>query len=93
MIAASPPFSRKGFCVPSERVQRQIDRLLDEAEAAITELRWQVVRDRARAVLALDAGNEDARSYLDSAERELSLEPAVATVHPAVSATATWRLP
>ncbi len=37
----------------SERVQRQIERLLDEAEEAIAQLNWVVVRDRAQAVLAI----------------------------------------
>ena len=34
----------------SERLQRQIDVLLDEAEAAIKGLDWRVVHDRAQAV-------------------------------------------
>ncbi len=32
----------------SDRVQRQINRLLDDAEAGITNLDWQVVRDLSR---------------------------------------------
>jgi len=63
----------------SERVQRQIDRLLDEAEAAITISDWAVVGDRARNVLRLDPGNSDALSYLAAAERDIEnaqLEPA-----------------
>jgi eukaryotic-like serine/threonine-protein kinase len=61
----------------SVRLQRQIDRLLDEAEAAITELDWAVVRDRAQAVLAIDAENEEGRAFLATAERALngSTEP------------------
>ena len=51
----------------SERVQRQIDRLLDEAEAAIREGAWDIARVRAESVLRLDPHNEDARSYLDAA--------------------------
>ena len=31
----------------SERVQRQIERLLDEAEEASAQRQWEVVRDRA----------------------------------------------
>jgi hypothetical protein len=34
--------------MPSERVQRQIDRFLDEAEAAAAESEWARVRDRAQ---------------------------------------------
>ena len=46
----------------SERVQKQIDRLLDEAEAAIAISDWAVVGDRARNVLRLDPDNSDALS-------------------------------
>jgi predicted ATPase/class 3 adenylate cyclase len=55
--------------MPSERVQRQIDRLLDEAEAAIARLDWEAVRERSAAVLALDPENADARTFLDAAVR------------------------
>ncbi len=44
----------------SERVQRQIDRLLDEAEAAITQRSWTLARDHAQSVLAIDPNNTDA---------------------------------
>ncbi len=57
--------------MPSERVQRQIDRLLDEAEAAITALNWDVVRDRATAAFALNRENADVATYLASAEEAL----------------------
>ncbi|MFN0071154.1 MAG: serine/threonine-protein kinase, partial [Chloroflexota bacterium] len=57
----------------SERTQRQIDRLLDQAEEAIAQLNWSVVRDRALAVLALDPENVDARNYVDAAARALPI--------------------
>ncbi len=38
----------------SERLQRQIDRLLDEAEEAITRFDWDALFQRAQAVLAMD---------------------------------------
>ena len=57
----------------SERVQRQIDRLLNEAEAAITGPRWDVARDRARAALALDATNADALALLATSETRTRL--------------------
>jgi len=38
--------------MPSERMQRQIDRLLNEAEEAIASQDWPAVRDRARSVLS-----------------------------------------
>ena len=47
----------------SDRFQRQIDHLLDEAEEAITSQEWTTVGDRARSVLRLDPGNSDALSY------------------------------
>ena len=53
----------------SERVQRQIDRLLDEAEAAIAISDWAAVGDRARNVLLIDPDNGDAMSYLAASER------------------------
>ncbi len=56
----------------SERAQRQIDRLLDEAEEAITRLDSQVVRARAQAVLRLDPGNNDACAYLSAADRDMA---------------------
>ena len=56
--------------MPSERIQRQIDSLLDEAEAAIAEGNWDLVRLRAGAVLRLDDENEDTRTYLNAAEQD-----------------------
>ena len=57
--------------MPGERIQRQIDLLLDEAEAAVSSLNWEVVRDRAQAVLAFDPDNTDALEYQAAAERAL----------------------
>ena len=54
----------------SERVQRQIDRLLDEAEAAIATGDWAAVGDHARTVLRLDPENSDALSYLAASKRD-----------------------
>jgi len=55
--------------VPSERVQRQIDSLLDEAEAAIRSDDWSTVRQRAQQALTLDPDNADAGALLVAAER------------------------
>ena len=55
----------------SERVQRQIDRLLDEAEEALAQRDWEAVRDRVQDALALDPDNADARGFLAAAERAL----------------------
>ena len=55
----------------SERVQRQIDHLLDEAEAAINEGSWTLARQHAQSVLAIDPDNTDALTYIAAAERAL----------------------
>ena len=74
----------------SERLQRQVDRLLDEAEAAITELDWGVVRDRARAVLAIDTDNDEGQAFLATAERALDgATEATAEPTPSSSPTST----
>ena len=72
----------------SERIQRQIDRLLDEAEEAASELNWAVVRDRATAVLAYQSENPDALAQLAAAERALesvSLSSPAAAQSPSIS--------
>ena len=48
----------------SERVQRRIDRLLDQVEEAIDQLDWETVLARSQAVLALDPDNADAVNFL-----------------------------
>ena len=57
--------------MPSERIQRQIEGLLDEAEAAVRRFDWDLVRENAHAVLRLDPDNSDALTYLAAAERDL----------------------
>ncbi len=57
--------------VASEFVQRQINRLLEEAGEAISQLDWQVVNQRAQAVLALEPENVDGIALLAAAERAL----------------------
>ena len=48
----------------SERIQRRIDRLLDQAEEAMDRLDWGTVRECARAVLGLDSAYSDALAFL-----------------------------
>src|SRR5262245_29407203 len=54
--------------MPSERIQRRIDALLDGADSAAAERDWRAVGEAARAVLAIDGENEDARAFLAMAE-------------------------
>ena len=53
----------------SDRVKRQIDRLLDQAEEAIAHLDWATVLQRCKAVLSLDPDDLDAKAYLKAAAR------------------------
>ena len=55
----------------SARIQRQIERLLDEAEDASAERNWEVVRERAQRVLTFDPDNPDGLALLAAAERAL----------------------
>jgi hypothetical protein len=54
----------------SERIQRRIDALLDEADEAVTREDWETVAARARAVLAFDEANVDALAYLTAARKD-----------------------
>ncbi len=58
--------------MPSERVQRQIERLLDEADDASLNNDWLTVKARAEAALTFDPGNADATAYLEAANRGTS---------------------
>ena len=55
----------------SERLQRHIDRLLDEADEAIAQSHWDVVRDRAKDILAIDPQNSEGLVFLAAAKRAL----------------------
>ena len=55
----------------SDRLQRQIERLLDEADQAIINEDWSTVSSRARSVVAIDPENGDGIAYLAAAERAL----------------------
>jgi hypothetical protein len=53
----------------SERIERQVVRLLDEAEAAVVSRDWGKVRQVATSALVLNPANPDAKAFLDAAER------------------------
>ena len=69
----APPQTYYFPIMASERIQRRIDILLDEADEAVAKSDWAVVLDRALNVLRLDPENQDARSYLTAAERDTEL--------------------
>ncbi len=53
----------------SERVQRQIDRLLDQVEMEAERENWERVGQLAEQVLAFAPDNDDAKSFLEAAKR------------------------
>ncbi|MEZ4552288.1 MAG: protein kinase [Dehalococcoidia bacterium] len=56
--------------MPSERIQRQIDRMLDQAEGALESSDWAEVRRLASDALRLDPDNEDAQHLFEAAGRD-----------------------
>ena len=54
--------------MPSERVQEQIENLLDDAEDAVEQHDWQQVLKLTDAILEVDPENEDALSFERMAE-------------------------
>ena len=77
----------------SERVQRQIDRLLDEAEKAFEQREWIVVRDDAQDVLGLDPANQEALTFLNVAQRALGHHGGDTNLAESVSYTLTPAAP
>ena len=55
----------------SERVQRRIQALLDDADAALAERDWQAALESARVALGLDPENQDAKSFVEAAQQGL----------------------
>ena len=56
----------------SDRIQRQIERFLDEAEDAVAHGDWGTAKDCAEKVLAFDPENSDGLAFLSAAARSLS---------------------
>lgn len=56
-----------------ERRKRRIERLLDEAEEAVSSLDWEVVRDPAQMPGWLEPESADALDLLTAAERSLGI--------------------
>ena len=59
----------------SERLQRRIERLLDQIDEAEAQGKWESVRNLALDVLEVDSENPEAIAYLGAAERRLDLVP------------------
>ena len=64
----------------SERIQRQIERLLDEAEEAAGAGEWNHLRELCERVLTLSPSNADAEALLAAAERGASSPGATSTM-------------
>ncbi len=56
----------------NERIQRRIERLLDQVEEAADGQEWQKVQELCEEVLGLDADNSEAPAFLSAAERRLT---------------------
>ena len=56
--------------MPSERVRRRIERMLDEIEQAADVNDWASVIQKAENVLRFDLDNEDAQAFLEAANRD-----------------------
>ena len=79
----------------SDRFQRRIERLLDEADEAISQFDWEKVRQCAQAVLAIDPENVDGLRFLAIVERALSGSsdsPSTSPL-PATTPSATTEMP
>ena len=55
----------------SDRIQRRIERLLDEVDAAFAERKWPDVQASAQDVLRLDPENREALTFLSAAQQAL----------------------
>ena len=55
----------------SDRVQRRLERLLDQIDEAETSGDWKLVHNLSKDVLELDGENQEATAYLRAAERRL----------------------
>ncbi len=64
-------------CMTSDRLRRQLERLLDEAEEALTKRDWSAVQNAAADALALDPENQDAKGFLAASERALGASSTV----------------
>ena len=62
----------------SERIQRRLERLLNQLDEAEAQGDWESVRALARDVLGIDPENVEAVAYLESSDRRLDAVPITA---------------
>ena len=82
----------------SDRIQRRVERLLNQIEQEADQRNWQLVLDLAREVLGFAPDNSDAKAFLGVAEERLSYTagqegPETASSRPAPSTSAPAREP
>ena len=58
----------------SERIERRIGLLLDEADEAVAQGDWALVRDCSQKVLVVDPENKEALTFMAIAERGLGIQ-------------------
>ena len=68
--------------MPSVRIQRRIDTLLDEADEAYSSHQWEISENRARTALGLDPENQDALAILAAIGRMTDGQSSPATDAP-----------
>ena len=66
-----PPPDYYPLIVASERIQRRVERLLDEIEQESDQDNWQRVLELAKQVLGFSPDNVDAKAFLGVAEERL----------------------
>ena len=57
----------------SERVQRRVERLLDQADAALEEQDYRAALQAAKAALGFDSNNAEAAAFVEAAEQALAV--------------------
>ncbi|MSQ15808.1 MAG: serine/threonine protein kinase, partial [Dehalococcoidia bacterium] len=77
--------------MPSEFIQRQIDKLLEQASEALTRFDWETLRQSAGAILKFDPENSDAKALLTVAEESLGSAAPPSTVSPPEDTTPTQK--
>jgi regulator of sirC expression with transglutaminase-like and TPR domain len=64
--------NRRAITLPIERIQRRIDRLLDQIEAAADQEDWETTLRLSEQVLDLDPDDEDAQTFVRLAQRRVN---------------------